>query len=218
MRKTHFIQNKPHWHIHRVLRGRTFSENLPKIPRCGPSLIHQLRFLGSQQHSQSGVLLTSFLTWRTENSLAMINPGITGRDRGLLQILGSKIGKHLQLCVRAHYRATRKNVDITTQLDKPAECVSGGDLLLLYKILHLLFLHLVRIFCSPHFESQKNYQHDLDKGPSEFQFLRPRESLTNPFRILSLCFGVTGKTSGLISRNNLAKKKLLSASAIVIKS
>jgi len=65
MRKTYtiFIQNKLHWHIYWLLRGRTFSEKLPKIPLFGPSLIHQLRLLGSQQHPQSGVLLTSFSTW-----------------------------------------------------------------------------------------------------------------------------------------------------------
>ena len=70
---TFFIQNKLHWHIYRLLRGRTVSEMLPKIPLFGPSLIHQLRLLGSQQHPQSGVLLTSFSTWGTENSLAEIN-------------------------------------------------------------------------------------------------------------------------------------------------
>ena len=53
---------------------------------------------------------------------------------------------------------------------------------------------------------EKNYQHDLDAGPMEFQFLRPRECLTNPFRTLSLCFGVICKTSGLISCNNFVKK------------
>jgi hypothetical protein len=51
------------------LRGRTVSEKLPKLPLFGPSLIHQLRLPGSQQHPQSGVLLTSFSTWGTENSL-----------------------------------------------------------------------------------------------------------------------------------------------------
>jgi len=60
--------------------------------------------------------------------------------------LVSKIGKHLQLCGRAHYRATRKNLDSRTQLDEPAERASGGDPLLLYRILHLLFFPLVRIF------------------------------------------------------------------------
>jgi len=42
----------------------------------------------------------------------------------------------------------------------------------------------------------------------EFQcsFFRPRGCLTNPFRTLSLCFGVTGKTPSFISRNNFVKK------------
>jgi hypothetical protein len=56
------IQNKLHWHIYRLLRGRAVSEKLPKIPLFGPSLIHQLRLLGSQQHPQSGVFLCSFST------------------------------------------------------------------------------------------------------------------------------------------------------------
>ena len=58
--KTHsffLIQNKLHWNIYRLLRGRTVSEKLPKIPHFGSSLIHQLRLLGSHQHPQSGVLL-----------------------------------------------------------------------------------------------------------------------------------------------------------------
>ena len=54
---------------------------------------------------------------------------------------------------------------------------------------------------------EKNYQHGLDAGPLEFQFLRRRGCLTNPLRTLSLCFGVTGKTPGLISRNNFVTKK-----------
>jgi hypothetical protein len=53
---------------------------------------------------------------------------------------------------------------------------------------------------------EKNYQHGLDAGPLEFQFLWPRECLTNPFRTLLLCFGVTGKTPGLISCNNFVTK------------
>jgi hypothetical protein len=67
------IQNELHWHIYRLLHIRTVSEKLPKIPLFGPSVIHQLQLLGSQQHPQSGVLLTSFSTWGTENSLAEIN-------------------------------------------------------------------------------------------------------------------------------------------------
>jgi hypothetical protein len=62
---------------------------------------------------------------------------------------------------------------------------------------------------------EKNYQHGLDAGPLELQFLRPTGCLTSPFRTLSLCFGVISKTPGLISRNNFVKI-FLSASAIVI--
>jgi len=53
---------------------------------------------------------------------------------------------------------------------------------------------------------EKNYQHGLDAGPLEFHFLWPRGCFTNPFRTLSLCFGVRGKTLGLISHNNFVKK------------
>jgi hypothetical protein len=82
MEKTHnlfLIQNEFHWHIYRLLRGRTVSEKLPKIPLFAPSLIHQLRLLGSQKHPQNGVLLTSFSTWGTENGLAEINLQSTGK-------------------------------------------------------------------------------------------------------------------------------------------
>jgi hypothetical protein len=64
------------------LRGRTISEKLPKIPIFLPSLILQLRLLGSRQHPQSGVLLTSFSTWGTENSLAEIKLESTGVIKG----------------------------------------------------------------------------------------------------------------------------------------
>ena len=42
-------------YTYRHLRGRTISEKLSKILLFGPSLIHQLRLLGPQQNSQSGV-------------------------------------------------------------------------------------------------------------------------------------------------------------------
>jgi hypothetical protein len=77
------IQNKFHWHIQKLLRGRTASEKLSKILLFGTSLIYQLRLLGSQQHPQSGDLLTSFSTWGTENSLAEINLESTVGDKGL---------------------------------------------------------------------------------------------------------------------------------------
>ena len=53
---------------------------------------------------------------------------------------------------------------------------------------------------------EKNCQHGLDAGSLDFQFLGLRGYLTNPFRTLLLCFGVTGKTPALISRNNFVKK------------
>ena len=112
----------------------------------------------------------------------------------------------MQLCGRAHYRATRKNLESRTQLDEPVECASGGNPLFLYKILPLLFFPLVQNLCALCLESKKNYQHALDAGPLEFQFLRERGYLTSPLRTLSLCFGVIGKTPGLISRNNFVKK------------
>jgi len=60
------------------LCGHTISEKLPKIPLFGPSVIQPLQLHGSQQHLQSGVLLNSFSTWGTENSLAEINLVSTG--------------------------------------------------------------------------------------------------------------------------------------------
>jgi len=53
---------------------------------------------------------------------------------------------------------------------------------------------------------EKNYQPGLEAGPLEFQFLRPRGCLTNAFRTLLLCFGVIGKTPGLIFHNNFVEK------------
>jgi hypothetical protein len=150
-----FIQNKLHWQIYRLLRGRRVSEKLPKIPLIGTSLIHQLRHLGSQQHPQSGVLLTPFSTWGTENGLAEINMESAEVVKGCNIFWGSKIGKNLQLCGQAHYRAKIKNIASRTQLDEPVECASGGDPLLLYKILHLLFFPLVQILCALRLESRK---------------------------------------------------------------
>jgi len=69
--------------------------------------------------------------------------------------LGSKIGKYLQFCGRAHYHVTRKNVESRAQLDEPTECASGGDPLLLYNILHLPFFLLVRILCALRLERRK---------------------------------------------------------------
>jgi hypothetical protein len=107
----------------------------------------------------------------------------------------------------------KKNLESRTQLDEPVECASGGDPLLLYKILHLLFFPLVGILFALRLESRKSYQPGLDAGPLEFQLIRLRGYLTNQFRTLSICFGATGKTPGFISHYNFVKI-FLSVSAI----
>jgi len=95
MKKTHIlfflIQNKLHWHIYRLLHNPKVSEKLPKIPIFGPSLIHQVQLLGSQQRPQCEVLLTSFSTWGRENSPAEINLENTGVIKGCNIFLGKKL-------------------------------------------------------------------------------------------------------------------------------
>jgi hypothetical protein len=86
------------------------------------------------------------------------------------------------------------------------ECATGGDPLLLYEILYLLFFPLLQIICALRLEGRKIYQRVLDNGRLEFQFHRPSGCLNNPFRTLSLGFGVIGKTPGPISFNNIVKK------------
>ena len=60
----------------------------------------------------------------------------------------SKSYKNLQVCGRAHYCTTRKNLESRRQLDDPVECASGGDPLFHFKILNILFFPLVRILCA----------------------------------------------------------------------
>jgi hypothetical protein len=127
------------------MSGHTVAEKLPKIPLLGPSLIHQLWLLGSQQHPQSGVLLTSFSTWRTENSLAEINLESTGVCvMGCNILLGQKLA-HTCSFVGRRIIVQQEKIPSRTKLDEPVESASGGNPLLLYKILELLFLPLVRI-------------------------------------------------------------------------
>ena len=147
---------------------------------------------------------TSFSTWGTENSLAEINLESTGLIKGCNIFWGKKLA-NLQLCGQVHYHATRKNLESRMQLNKPIERASGGDPLLLHKILHLLFFPLVQILCALYLESRKNYQHGLDAGPLEFQFFRTSECFTNLFRDVAF-FRVIGKTPGLIACNNFVKK------------
>jgi hypothetical protein len=77
-------------------------------------------------------------------------------------VLGSKIGKHLQLCGWAHYHVTRKKISSTERswsnlLNALQEAIHYS----LYKILHLLFFPLVQILCA---------LHGFDAGPLEFHF------------------------------------------------
>ena len=203
-----FIENKLHLHIHRLLRGRTVFEKLPKIPLFGPSLIHQLRLLGSQQHPQIGVVLTSFLTWGIENSLAKIN--LESRLRGVLKdcnIFGGKKLANTCSCVG-------RCIIVQQEKISTAERSWTNPLNALQEAIHYSFIKfciysfsLWRIIWTLCLESRKkNYQHGLDAEPLEFQFLRSRRFLTYPLRTLSLCFGVIGKTPGLISRNNFVER------------
>jgi hypothetical protein len=63
-----------------VLRGRTFSEKLPKIPLFWTFFNSSVTASWISAASQSRVLLTPFSTLRTENSLAEIKLETVGSD------------------------------------------------------------------------------------------------------------------------------------------
>ena len=71
-----------------LLRGRTVLKSCQEF-LFWTFLIHQLRLLGSQQHPQSGVLLTAFSTWGTENT--EINMESTGSDKSFNIFRGQKL-------------------------------------------------------------------------------------------------------------------------------
>jgi hypothetical protein len=73
----------------------------------------------------------------------------------LYHISGVKNWQTLAALLAAQYRATRKTLESKTHLDEPAECTSGVDPLLLYKILHLLFFPLVQVPCALSLENKK---------------------------------------------------------------
>ena len=181
-----FTRNSPYYHllniyysswntldIYRLLCGCTVSEKLPKIPLGGPPLIHQSRLLGFRQYPRSGVLLT----WGTENSLAGINLENTGMTKGCNFVFCVK-NRQTQLCGRAHYRATRKNLESKTRLDQPAECASGDDPLLLYKI---LLSFLMRF--DGHFWPNYQQQQWLPQFESILDGHLSRRHLPAPFRL-----------------------------------
>jgi len=123
----------------------------------------------------------------------------------------------LQLCERVHYRATKKNSWAKRSWTNPLNALQEAIHYSFIKFYIYCFSVGTNSLCTRPWESKKNYQHGLHAGPLEFQFLRPRECLTNPSRNLSLFFGVIGKTPSLYYRNN-SVVNCLSASAIAIMS
>jgi len=87
--------------------------------------------------------------------------------------------------------------------------------IILYKIKHLQFSLLARIPCALRREIRKNYQHGHDAGHSNFISFGQVDVSPNPFRTVSLCFGLIGRTPGIISIISLLKI-FLSASANAI--
>jgi len=189
-----------------ILRSRTVSENLLKIPLFGPSLIHQLRLLGSQQHPQIGVLLTSVSTWGIENSLAEINLESTGVMKGCNIFWGQKLANTCSFVggriIMQQEKISRAEHSCMNPLNALQEAIRYSFI----KFCVYCFSFWYKFFVQYALRVKKNYQHGLDAGPLEFQFLWLRGCLTNPFRTLLLCFGVIGKTPGLISHNNFVKK------------
>jgi hypothetical protein len=161
-------------YICRLLRGRTVSEKLPKIPLFGPSLIHQLRLLVSQQHPQSGVLLTSFSTWGTENSLAEINLESTGSDKEFNICLGKNLANTCSFVGRRiimqQEKISRGKRSWTNPLNALQEAINYSFIkfcIYCFSLWYEFFVHYT-------LRVEKIYQHGLDAGPLEIQFLRPR--------------------------------------------
>jgi len=98
------------------------------------SLIHHLWLLGSLQHPQSGVPLTSFSIWGTENSLAEINLEGTGGDKKSCNIFwGQKLANTCSFVGGRIIVQDEKISEGRTQLDEPVECASVGYPVLLIK-------------------------------------------------------------------------------------
>ena len=145
--------------------------------------------------------------------MAEINLDSTGVIKGCNIFLGQKLAN---TCSFVGGRIIVQQEKIST-----AERSWTNPLNALQEVIHYSFIKLCIYRFSLWYEffvhyalrvEKKNYQHGLDMGPLEFPYLRPRGCLTNPFRTPSLCFGVIGKTPGLISRINFVKKnKILSA-------
>jgi hypothetical protein len=109
----------------------------------------------------------------------------------------------------------KKNLDSRMQLDEHAECASGGDPLLLCKILHLLFFPLVQILCALLLESKKVINMALMQDLQNFSFSgRGNVSPTHS----ELCCFVSGSQAKhqVSSPVIILLKKFLSALAITM--
>ena len=76
-------------------------------------------------------------------------------NKRLYHFLGIKNFQTLAALWAGSLSCNKKKLERRTQLDEPVECTSGGDQLLFYKILHLLFFLLVRFLCALRLESRK---------------------------------------------------------------
>ena len=103
------------------------------------------------------------------------------------------------------------------QLDEPAECVSGGDQLLLYKILHLLFFPLVQILCALCLKSWKNINMVSMWNLWNFRFFGQADVSPTNSEICHFVLGSYAKHQ-VSSPIKILLKKCLSASAIAIMS
>jgi hypothetical protein len=142
----------------------------------------------------------------TENSLAEINLESEGVIKGCNFFFGQKLANSCSFVsgriIVQQEKISKAERSWTNPLNARQEAIHYSFI----KFSSSYFSHWYEFFVHYAFRVEKNYQHGLDAGPLEFQFLRPRECLTISCRTLPLCFGVIGKTPGLISRNNFVKK------------
>ena len=164
------IQNNLHWHVYKLACGHTVSEQLPKISLIGPSLIHQLRLLGSQQQPQSGVLLTSFSTWGTENSLMEINLESIGVIKGCNIFLSQKLANTCSIVGR--------HIIVQQETILRAECTQMNPLNALQEAIHYSFIKFIiycfslwyKFFVHKVLKVKKNYQMVLMRDLCNFSF------------------------------------------------
>ena len=190
MREKHLfliIQNKLHWHTYRLLRGHTVSEKLPKIPLFEPPLIHQLWLLGSQQHPQSGVLLTSFSAWGTESSLVEIILESTGSDRGFNGFLGQKLVNTYSFVGRCIIVQQEKISRAERYQMNPLNALLEAINYSFTKFCIYCFFPLVQILCALCLESQKKLSTWSWCRTFRISLSSTERCLTNPFRTLWLC-------------------------------